>query len=230
MRKTKVVVARRGPFRPRSRGRSPAPRWARLAWRNRAPRPSVEEGLTSSRTPPRGERLAIPGGGASGPPGPTVGLADKSLASSVGGSEEHLKLESGLTVDEGGRVVDVEREDGSTPQAARNSSYLSDPDPDSTPSDRVAGGSSPRRSSPKNGRLVTCSSILDACGTLNHDLDLDACRRLSHKSDKNPAHFFPNKSESSTNRAHPGLEPLAHPCPRFSAPTPPFPTYAAVVK
>ena len=52
-------------------------------------------------------------------------------------------------------MVDVEREDGSTPLAARKSSCLSDPNPDSTPSDRVAGRNSPRRSPPKNERPVT---------------------------------------------------------------------------
>ena len=178
----------------------------------------------------QGERLAFSGGGASGPPGPAVGVADKSLASSVGGSEDPRKLEPGLTVDEGGRVVDIEREDGSTPLAAHNASCLSDPDPDSTPSDRIAGGNSPCRSPRKNGRPITRSSILDACGTLSHDLDIDACRPWSRKTAKNPAHFLPNKSELSANREPPMLVPLTHSSPRFSAQTPPFPTYAAVVK
>ena len=46
----------------RAPGGSPAPRLARLALRNRAPRPSVEEGLASSRTPPRGGALRPPVG------------------------------------------------------------------------------------------------------------------------------------------------------------------------
>ena len=124
----------------------------------------------------------------SGPPGPAIGVADRPLASSVGDSEEPQKLEPRLTVNEGGRVVDVERADGSAPLAAHNSSYLSDPD--STPIERVAGGNSPHRSPPKGGWLVTRWYHLDACGTLSHDLDLDACRPLSHKSAKNPVYVF----------------------------------------
>eukprot|EP00904_Undaria_pinnatifida_P013946 jgi/Undpi1/9682/HiC_scaffold_27.g12138.m1 len=100
-------------------------------------------------------------------------------------TEEPQKLKPRLTVDGGGRVLNVEIEDGSAPLAAHNSAYLSDPD--STPTDRVAGGNPPHRSPLNGGRPVTRSSHLDAWGTLSHDLNIYACRPLSHESAENPA-------------------------------------------
>ena len=66
----------------------------------------------------QGERPASPVGDVSGLPGPAVGVADHLLVSSIGGSEEPQKLETRVAVDGGGRVVDAEREDCSTPTNA----------------------------------------------------------------------------------------------------------------
>ena len=60
--KTTVVVARRGPFWPRARGVSPAPRFTLLALRDQALQPSVTEDLASFQTPSRVSALCSPEG------------------------------------------------------------------------------------------------------------------------------------------------------------------------
>ena len=146
--KMKVVVARSGPLCLRASGGSSAFRRARLALRNRAPRPSVEKNLPFSELRPGGAP-SVPRWGCVRPRWAHRRVGRQLSCSRVGGSEEPQKLETGPAVDGSGHVVDVGKEDGSTPLATPNASSLSDSDPDPTTSDVVAGGNSPRRSPPK---------------------------------------------------------------------------------
>lgn len=71
----------------------------------RGGRPRVLPNISEGASP------ASPVKDMSGPPGCAVGAVGQSLASSMGGSEKTQKLKTDYAVGEGGRVVDVQRED-----------------------------------------------------------------------------------------------------------------------
>lgn len=81
-------------------------------------------------------------------------MVDQSLAFSIGGSEEPKKLETEYTVDEGGCVVHVEREDCSAPINFLDFDLLS--------IGHAASEYVPRRSPLNRGRPATCISDGDA--------------------------------------------------------------------
>ena len=124
----------------------------------------------------------------------------------IAGSEEPQKLETTLAVGEGGRVVDVKREDCPTLTNAL--------DLDPPPADHSVGEDVLREPLPKGGRPATCTSDMDACGALIH----------KSAREENGAFF----SRNILRTAH-TLSYARYICPHispFRRPDPPFPAYA----